>query len=194
MRREGYGKSGGVFKHGWTRIDTDETGADRRPLALRGEESGAESGAMRMRFFALGMIGVAFMAVLGAAEKIDRQAVVTRHNPKLTKVDPWAPLTVGNGQFCFTADVTGLQTFYDHYRKNGIPLETLARWAWHFDPNPQRSTGRSHKRTQPSAEVGSRRLERVGPATGRTMRRRARAGWVCSRFSGSGTRFATDRA
>jgi hypothetical protein len=73
----------------------------------------------------------------GAAEKIDREAVVTRHNPKLTKIDPWAPLSVGNGQFCFTADVTGLQTFYDHYQKNGIPLETLARWAWHMNPNPQ---------------------------------------------------------
>ncbi len=72
----------------------------------------------------------------GAAESIDREALVTRHNPKLAKVDPWAPLTVGNGQFCFTADVTGLQTFYDHYQKNGIPLETLARWAWHTNDNP----------------------------------------------------------
>ncbi len=54
----------------------------------------------------------------------------------ITKVDPWAPLSVGNGQFCFTADVTGLQTFAEHYQKNGIPLETLARWAWHENPNP----------------------------------------------------------
>ena len=72
----------------------------------------------------------------GAAEKIDRHALVTRHNPHLTKVDPWAPLSVGNGQFCFTADVTGLQTFPDYYQKNGIPLETLARWAWHENANP----------------------------------------------------------
>jgi hypothetical protein len=71
-----------------------------------------------------------------AAEKIDRQAVVTRHNPRLAALDPWAPLSVGNGEFCFTADVTGLQTFYDHYRKNGIPLETQARWSWHEEPNP----------------------------------------------------------
>ncbi|MEO7412232.1 MAG: hypothetical protein ABIZ81_02655, partial [Opitutaceae bacterium] len=71
------------------------------------------------------------------APKIDRHALVTRHNPHITSVDPWAPLTVGNGQFCFTADITGLQTFYDHYQKNGIGLETLARWAWHEDPNPQ---------------------------------------------------------
>ena len=67
---------------------------------------------------------------------IDRQALVTRHHVRLAKIDPWAPLSVGNGQFCFTADVTGLQTFYDHYQKNGIALETQARWAWHSNPNP----------------------------------------------------------
>lgn len=71
------------------------------------------------------------------APKIDRHALVTRHNPHITSIDPWAPLSVGNGQFCFTADVTGLQTFYDHYQKNGIPLETLARWAWHENANPR---------------------------------------------------------
>ncbi len=70
------------------------------------------------------------------APRIDRYALVTRHNPRIATIDPWAPLTVGNGQFCFTADVTGLQTFYDHYQKNGIGLETQARWAWHSNPNP----------------------------------------------------------
>lgn len=78
-----------------------------------------------------------FVALCGAAEKIDRHALVTRHNPKITKVDAWAPLSVGNGQFCFTADVTGLQTFADYYQKNGIPLETLARWSWHENENPK---------------------------------------------------------
>ena len=73
----------------------------------------------------------------GAAERpIDRRALVERHSPHLKAVDPWAPLSVGNGQFCFTADVTGLQTFPDYYGKNGIALETQARWAWHEDPNP----------------------------------------------------------
>jgi hypothetical protein len=71
-----------------------------------------------------------------AAERIDRQALVARHSPHLTAPDPWAPLSVGNGRFCFTADVTGLQTFTDHYREHGIGLETQARWAWHEDPNP----------------------------------------------------------
>ncbi|MBM3852390.1 MAG: hypothetical protein FJ399_04455 [Verrucomicrobia bacterium] len=74
--------------------------------------------------------------VAEAAVPIDRQALVSRHNPRFSAVDPWAPLSVGNGGFCFTADVTGLQTFSAHYQKNGIPLETQARWAWHSNPNP----------------------------------------------------------
>ncbi|HEX2855792.1 MAG TPA: hypothetical protein VHO24_21325 [Opitutaceae bacterium] len=72
----------------------------------------------------------------GAAAKIDRHALVMRHNPHLTAIDPWSPLSVGNGQFAFTADVTGLQTFYHDYQKDGIGLETQARWAWHSNPNP----------------------------------------------------------
>jgi len=76
-------------------------------------------------------------AAAGAADQgIDRQALVARHGPHLRAVDPWAPLSVGNGQFCFTADVTGLQSFPDYYSKNGIAVETQARWSWHEDPNP----------------------------------------------------------
>ncbi len=71
-----------------------------------------------------------------AADPIDRRALVTRHNPEVTAIDPWAPLTVGNGRFAFTVDVTGLQTFGETYHARGIPLETLARWAWHTEPNP----------------------------------------------------------
>jgi hypothetical protein len=72
-----------------------------------------------------------------AGAPIDRQALVARHAPHLEAVDPWAPLSVGNGQFCFTADVTGLQTFPEHYRARGIGLETQARWSWHEDANPK---------------------------------------------------------
>ncbi len=75
-------------------------------------------------------------ALAQAAEKIDRHALVTRHNPHLTAVDPWAPLSVGNGEFCFTADVTGLQTFTDYYHAHGIATGTQARWSWHTNPNP----------------------------------------------------------
>jgi hypothetical protein len=75
---------------------------------------------------------------LGASSEtpIDRHALVTRHNVTTTKPDPLTPLTVGNGQFAFTADVTGLQSFPEYYEK-GIPLCTESQWGWHSMPNPQ---------------------------------------------------------
>ncbi|MBI4889521.1 MAG: glycoside hydrolase family 65 [Acidobacteria bacterium] len=71
-------------------------------------------------------------AVLAAAE---RKAVVQRHDPKAQALDPMAPLSVGNGEFAFTADVTGLQSFPDAYLA-GIPLCTQSQWGWHSVPLP----------------------------------------------------------
>lgn len=67
--------------------------------------------------------------------KIDRQALVNRHNVELTQFHEFSPLSVGNGRFAFTADITGLQTFPQAYAK-GIPLTTMAEWGWHSFPNP----------------------------------------------------------
>ncbi len=75
--------------------------------------------------------------VAGWASPIDRKALVSRHNPSLHKLDVNAPLTVGNGGFAFTADITGLQTFADYYYREGIPVEILSRWCWHSEPNSQ---------------------------------------------------------
>jgi len=47
-----------------------------------------------------------------------------------------SPLSVGNGEFAFTADVTGLQTFPETYAR-GIPLCTQSQWGWHTSPNPK---------------------------------------------------------
>ncbi|MBN1780533.1 hypothetical protein JW948_05355, partial [bacterium] len=47
--------------------------------------------------------------------------------------------TVGNGEFAFTADITGLQTFREEYQ-NGIPLGTQSHWGWHTCPNPENYT------------------------------------------------------
>ncbi|MDC7675802.1 hypothetical protein [Asticcacaulis machinosus] len=69
------------------------------------------------------------------AAPIDRKALVARHNPVLTAVDPHAPLMLGNGNLGFTADITGLQTFTEPYSKIA-PLLTEAQWAWHSFPNP----------------------------------------------------------
>lgn len=67
-------------------------------------------------------------------DRIDRHAVVTRHNPHVTKIEPLSSLTVGNGQFAFTVDATGLQTFPEAYSK-GVPLGTMSEWGWHSFPN-----------------------------------------------------------
>lgn len=66
---------------------------------------------------------------------IDRRALVSRHDPVLRAMDVDSPLSVGNGQFAFTADVTGLQTFAEVY-EGTVPLGTLSQWGWHTAPNP----------------------------------------------------------
>jgi hypothetical protein len=63
------------------------------------------------------------------AQKIDRMALVSRHNVRVKKIDSLSSLSVGNGKFAFTVDATGLQTFPDSY-KNGIPLGTQSEWGW----------------------------------------------------------------
>jgi len=70
----------------------------------------------------------------GAEERIDRRALVRRHNPAVTSLDPQSPLSVGNGEFAFTADITGLQTFPEPYDQK-MPLCTMAQWGWHALPN-----------------------------------------------------------
>ena len=66
---------------------------------------------------------------------IDRHGLVARHNPVIREIDALSPLTVGNGKFAFTVDVTGLQSFPEDY-VSGIPLSTQSEWGWHSFPNP----------------------------------------------------------
>jgi hypothetical protein len=89
----------------------------------------------RLRFagFVAALMGIASS---GAAAPIDRHALVTRHNPTITSVDKSAPFMVGNGNFAFTADITGLQTFQEQY-SSVVPLITEAQWGWHSFPNPK---------------------------------------------------------
>ena len=68
--------------------------------------------------------------------KIDRHALVTRNIPVVTRLDTLSSLSVGNGRFAFTADVTGLQSFPEHY-KNGVCLGTQSEWGWHSFPNSE---------------------------------------------------------
>jgi hypothetical protein len=73
--------------------------------------------------------------VVSSTAAIDRKARVARHSPVIRSFDPWAPLSVGNGSFAFTADATGLQTFPGSYRE--LPLATQSEWGWHAFPNTE---------------------------------------------------------
>jgi hypothetical protein len=68
------------------------------------------------------------------ATSINRRELVSKHNPVLNNLDFTSPLSVGNGDFVFTADITGLQTLHGQY---GVfmPLCTMAQWGWHSKPN-----------------------------------------------------------
>ncbi len=67
-----------------------------------------------------------------AISSVDRYSLVARNNPVLKAPDKRAPFTVGNGEFAFTADITGLQTFHREYEY--FPLCTMAQWGWHSFP------------------------------------------------------------
>ena len=71
----------------------------------------------------------------GPSPRIDRAALVARHSPRLRKLDPLSPLSLGNGEFAFTADITGLQTFPGEYVQS-MPLCTMSQWGWHTSPAP----------------------------------------------------------
>jgi hypothetical protein len=77
---------------------------------------------------------------------IDRAALVRRHDPVLRKLDPLAPLSIGNGEFAFTADVTGLQTFPEEYEALA-PLCTMSQWGWHTTPRPAGLEGKELRLT-----------------------------------------------
>src|ERR1700687_2086715 len=78
---------------------------------------------------------------------IDRAALVSRHHPTLRKLDPLSPLTLGNGEFAFTADITGLQTFPQEYDK-AMPLCTMSQWGWHTSPLPAGLDPKAFRLTQ----------------------------------------------
>lgn len=69
--------------------------------------------------------------------KINRKEIVMRHAPVVTEVNPHSPLSVGNGDFAFTVDITGLQTFPESYK---VPLGTQASWGWHTTTFPKTYT------------------------------------------------------
>ncbi|MBQ9640451.1 MAG: glycoside hydrolase family 88 protein [Bacteroidaceae bacterium] len=71
-----------------------------------------------------------------ASTPIDRQAVLSRNNPHISAADPLAALSVGNGHFATTVDVTGMQSYPEAYRL-GVPLTAMSDWGWHRFPNTE---------------------------------------------------------
>jgi hypothetical protein len=75
----------------------------------------------------LGLISMV-TACTNSMQNIDRQSVVDRHKITVTGNNPKSPAQVGNGEFAFGMDITGLQTFTAH--------NIMAHWAWHSFPLP----------------------------------------------------------
>ncbi len=83
-------------------------------------------------------------------QPINRQAVTGRNNPVITKADPLASLTVGNGHFATTVDVTGLQSFPFDYEA-GVPLTAMSDWGWHKFKN---TTGLTPQDSEKAFDLG----------------------------------------
>lgn len=64
-----------------------------------------------------------------ASGKIDRKALVARHNLSIKDRNLYGPTQVGNGEFAFGFDITGLQTFSNN-------ANTMSNWGWHQFPTP----------------------------------------------------------
>ncbi|KAK6955877.1 hypothetical protein Daesc_003522 [Daldinia eschscholtzii] len=94
-----------------------------------------------MAVFLLGLVLLADPAF----GKIDRhvspkQGIVSKYNVKRERLidNNTTPLQVGNGNFAFNVDNTGMQTI--------LPFNTLSSWAWHNDtlPTGKESLGDYH--------------------------------------------------
>jgi hypothetical protein len=82
------------------------------------------------------LLAVSVAFAFCAAHGMDRSAIVSRHQIKITEADSLNSLSLGNGRFCMTMDITGLQTFPERYCK-GVPLGTQSQWGWHWFPNTE---------------------------------------------------------
>lgn len=77
-------------------------------------------GTMKKTF--LGSLAWAVLATT-VSSRIDRRRVIEKFNPVRHQSSNSTPIQVGNGNFAFGVDVTGLQTFF--------PYATLSSWGWH---------------------------------------------------------------
>lgn len=109
----------------------------------------------------------------GGQSPIDREALVARNNPQVTAFDSLSSLSVGNGEFAFTVDATGLQTFPETYAK-GVPLGTQSQWGWHEFANPE---GYTHDETLKDYDFGRGRKEPYATQFNEAGRAKEAADW-----------------
>jgi hypothetical protein len=106
---------------------------------------------------------------------IDRYSLITRHNIVNTSIDSLNSLSVGNGNFAFTVDITGLQTFPEFYSR-GISLGTMSNWGWHTGENPDSFSLRDVYR---SYNVHGRQIDYVHQfRSGEDKRKAAVSDWL----------------
>jgi hypothetical protein len=77
-------------------------------------------------------LAIPSLAISNSNSKIDRHRLVSLYNPIRTSSNPTTPIQVGNGNFAFGTDITGLQTF--------LPFNTLSTWGWKNDSLPPNVT------------------------------------------------------
>lgn len=109
----------------------------------------------------------------GKQPPIDREALVGRNNPQVMAFDSLSSLSVGNGEFAYTVDATGLQTFPDMYAK-GVPLGTQSQWGWHSYGNPQNYT---HEETLKEYDFGRGKKELYSTQFNEAGRQKEAANW-----------------
>ncbi|KAJ1713060.1 Six-hairpin glycosidase-like protein [Aspergillus flavus] len=90
---------------------------------------------------ALTLVATTVHAVVAEKPAINRQNVVRRYNPIRTNLSRTTPMQVGNGNFAFGADITGLQTL--------LPFNILSSWCWCNDSLPTTAN-----QTEPSDFTG----------------------------------------
>jgi hypothetical protein len=69
------------------------------------------------------LLFILHLAWVKSSSPIQRQQVVHAYNVRRNASSSTTPLQVGNGNFAFGVDVTGLQTFK--------PFATMSTWGWH---------------------------------------------------------------
>ncbi|KAI8631031.1 Six-hairpin glycosidase-like protein [Xylariaceae sp. FL1651] len=78
---------------------------------------------MQLAASGLALLTLHTLTVSAISNAINRKDVVRLFNPRRNVSSPITPLQVGNGNFAFGVDITGLQTFN--------PFATMSTWGWH---------------------------------------------------------------